>query len=123
MTTMRAIFHTFAPESLARYPTLPTAHRKVIRAIRNCRSSHYGHSLYRCQSCGEHHRVQHACGNRHCPQCQQHKTQQWLHHHLEQQLPGPHFLLTFTVPEALRPFIRSHLLSPVRKSAKITGEK
>jgi Putative transposase/Transposase zinc-binding domain len=108
MTTIGAIFNTFAPEYLERYPTLPTAHRKVISAIRTCRSGHYGHSLYQCQSCGEHHRVQHACGNRHCPQCQHHKTQQWLHHHLEQQLPGPHFLLTFTVPETLRPFIRSH---------------
>jgi Putative transposase/Transposase zinc-binding domain len=108
MTTIRAIFNTFAPEYLERYPTLPTSHRKVISAIRNCRSGHYGHSLYQCPSCGAHHRVQHACGNRHCPQCQHHKTQQWLYHHLEQQLPGPHFLLTFTVPETLRPFIRSH---------------
>jgi hypothetical protein len=108
MTTLRDIFNAFAPEYLERYPTLPTSHRKVISAIRNCRSGHYGHSLYQCQSCGGHHRVQHACGNRHCPQCQHHKTQQWLHHHLEQQLPGPHFLITFTVPETLRPFIRSH---------------
>jgi len=108
MTTIRDIFNAFASEYLERYPTLPTSHRKVISAIRNCRSGHYGHSLYQCQSCGGHHRVQHACGNRHCPQCQQHTTQQWLSHHLEQQLPGPHFLLTFTVPETLRPFIRSH---------------
>jgi hypothetical protein len=108
MTTLREIFTTFAPEYLARYPNLPTSHRKVISAIRQCRSGHYGHSLYQCQSCGEHHRVYHACGNRHCPQCQQHKTQQWLHRHLEKQLPGPHFLITFTVPETLRPFIRSH---------------
>jgi hypothetical protein len=108
MTTLRNIFNAFAPEYLERYPHLPTAHHKVISAIQNCRSGHYGHSLYQCQSCGEQHRVQHACGNRHCPQCQQHKTQQWLQHHLEQQLPGPHFLITFTVPETLRPFIRSH---------------
>jgi len=108
MTTLRDIFTAFAPEYLARYPTLPTAHRKVISAIQNCRSGHYGHSLYQCHTCGEQHRVNHSCGNRHCPQCQQHKTQQWLHHHLDKQLPGPHFLLTFTVPEALRPFIRSH---------------
>ena len=58
--------------------------------------------------CGGQHRVHHSCGNRHCPQCQQHKTQQWLHHHLDTQLPGPHFLITFTVPETLRPFLRSH---------------
>ena len=32
---------------------------------------------------------------------------QWFHYHLEKQLPGPHFLRTFTVPEPLRPFIRS----------------
>jgi Putative transposase/Transposase zinc-binding domain len=108
MTTLREIFTAFAPEYLERYPTLPTAHRKVISAIQNCRSGQYGHSLYQCQDCGGHHRVNHSCGNRHCPQCQQHTTQQWLEHHLAKQLPGPHFLLTFTVPETLRPFIRSH---------------
>jgi len=108
MPTLRDIFNAFAPEYLEHYPTLPISHQKVISAIQQCRSGHYGHSLYQCQSCGEHHRGHHACGNRHCPQCQQHKTQQWLSHHREQQLPGPHFLLTFTVPETLRPFLRSH---------------
>ena len=107
MTTLRDIFNAFAPEYLARYPHLPLSHRKVIHAICNCQSGHYGHSLYQCQSCGEKHRVNHSCGNRHCPQCQQHKTQQWLSHHLDKQLPGPHFLITFPVPEPLRPFVRS----------------
>ena len=108
MTALRDIFTAFAPEYLERYPQLPLAHRQVISAIQQCRSGHYGHSLYQCSSCGGQHRVQHACGNRHCPQCQQHKTRQWLHHHLDKQLPGPHFLMTFTVPETLRPFVRSH---------------
>ena len=108
MTTLRDIFTAFAPEYLERYPHLPTSHRKVIHAIQQCQSGHYGHSLYQCHSCGAKHRVNHSCGNRHCPQCQHHKTQQWLHRHLDKQLPGPYFLLTFTVPEALRPFIRSH---------------
>ena len=108
MTTLRDIFTAFAPEYLERSPTLPTAHRKAISAIQQCQSGQYGYSLSQCQSCGEKHRVNRSCGNRHCPQCQQHKTQQWLQHHLDKQLPGPHFLLTFTVPEPLRPFIRSH---------------
>jgi hypothetical protein len=108
MTTLRAIFTAFAPASLERYPHLPLAHRQVISAIQQCQSGHYGSSLSQCQSCGENHRVHHSCGNRHCPQCQRHKTQQWLQHHLDKQLPGPHFLLTFTVPETLRPFMRSH---------------
>jgi Putative transposase/Transposase zinc-binding domain len=108
MTTLRALFNAFAPEYLERSPHLPTAHQKVISAIHNCRSGHDGQSLSQCQSGGEPHRVQHACGHRHCPQCQQHTTQQWLQHHLEPQLPGPHFLLTCTVPETRRPLLRSH---------------
>jgi hypothetical protein len=85
-TTLRDIFTAFAPEYLARYPNLPLAHRKVIRAIQQCQSGHYGYSLYQCPHCGGHHRVNHSCGNRHCPQCQQHKTQQWLQHHLDAHL-------------------------------------
>jgi len=108
MTTLRDIFNAFAPEYLERYPNLPLTHRKVISAIQHCQSGHYGHSLYQCPNCGGQHRVNHSCGNRHCPQCQQHTTPQWLPHHLDKQLPGPHFLLTCTVPETLRPFIRSH---------------
>jgi len=108
MITLRDIFNTFAPEYLERSPHLPASHRKVISASQPCQSGHYGHSLSQCQRCSNQHRVHHSCGNRHCPQCQQHTTQQWLSHHLERQLPGPHVLLTFTVPETLRPFIRSH---------------
>jgi Putative transposase/Transposase zinc-binding domain len=108
MTTLRDIFTAFAPEYLERYPHLPVSHRKVISAIQHCRSGYYGHSLSQGPRCEGHHRVNHSCGNRHCPQCQQHTTQQWLHHHLDKQLLGPHLLITFTVPEALRPFIRSH---------------
>jgi hypothetical protein len=108
MTTLREICTAFAPEYLERYPHLPTAHRKVISAIQQCQSGHDGHSLSPCSRGGGHHRVKHSCGNRHCPQCPQHKTHQWVQHHLDKQLPGPHFLLPFTVPETLRPFIRSH---------------
>jgi hypothetical protein len=108
MTTISDSFNACAPESLERYPNLPTSHHKVISAIQNCRSGPYGHSLSQCQSCGQHHRGNHSCGNRHGPQCQHHNTQQWLQPHLDKQLPGPHCLVTFTVPETLRPFIRSH---------------
>ena len=107
MTTLRALFTACAPEYLERSPHLPLAHRQVISAIQLCQSGHDGHSLSQCHSCGEHHRVTHSCGTRHCPQCQQHTTQQWLQYHLDTQLPGPHCLLTCTVPETLRAFIRS----------------
>ena len=125
MTTLRDICTAFAPAYLARYPSLPPAHRKAISAIQQCHSGHYGDSLYQCHSCGEHHRVHRSCGNRHCPPCQQHKAQQWLQHHLDTQLPGPHFLITFTVPETLRAFIRSHqrLVSQAMLQASATALK
>ena len=125
MTTLRDIFHAFAPEDLERSPTLPTSHRKVIRAIQHCQSGHDGHSLSQCLHCGGQHRVNHSCGNRHCPPCQQHNTQQWLAHHLEKQLPGPYVLLTFTVPETLRPFLRSpqRLASQAMFQASATARK
>jgi hypothetical protein len=108
LTTLREICTAFGPAYLERYPPLPLAHRKVLSALQHCQSGAYGPSLSQCQDCGGHHRVAHSCGNRHCPQCQQPTTQQWLHHPLDKQLPGPHFLRTVTVPETLRPFMRSH---------------
>jgi Putative transposase/Transposase zinc-binding domain len=108
MTTIRDIFTVYAPESLERSPPLPLSHHKTIRARQNCQSGHDGHRLYHCHSCGGQHCVNHSCGNRHCPQCQQHKTPHWLHQQLDKQLPGPHWLITFTVPATLRAFIRSH---------------
>jgi Putative transposase/Transposase zinc-binding domain len=108
MITMSDIFTTYAPEYIERYPNLPASHQKAIDALCRCRTGAYGYSLYACASCGHHHHIAHACGNRHCPQCQHQKAAQWLHNQLDKQLPGAYFLITFTVPEALRPFCRSH---------------
>jgi Putative transposase/Transposase zinc-binding domain len=47
-------------------------------------------------------------GNRHCSTYQYSKSQQWLQTQIQRQLPGHHFLITFTVPEHLRSFIRQH---------------
>jgi hypothetical protein len=49
-----------------------------------------------------------SCGNRHCPTCQQGKAKAWLEKQTAALLPCPYFLLTFTLPAALRPFVRSH---------------
>ena len=107
MTTRRDSVTACAPAYLERSPPLPTSHRQAISALQQCQSGAYGHSLSQCPTGGGQHRVHHACGHRHCPQGQQHTTQQGLAHHLAKQLPGPHVLLTCTVPEPLRPFLRS----------------
>jgi hypothetical protein len=109
MTTINEIFQTFGSEYLQRYfHLMPKAHRKVIDAITACRTEACGLALYECEKCGEVHRVYRSCGDRHCPTCQYHKSRQWLQKQMKRQLPGHHFLLTFTVPESLRRFIRKN---------------
>ncbi len=108
MTRIAEIFRAFAPEYLERFPQLPGVHRKVIAAICQCRSGELGHTVYRCTQCEASHWIGRACGNRHCPQCQAHKSHQWLERQLDRRLPVPYFFLTFTVPEPLRAFLRAH---------------
>jgi hypothetical protein len=107
MTTLRDLFHVFAPPSLERYPHLPPSPRKVIHASQHCPSGHDGQSRSQCPSGGAKHRRHHACGNRHGPQGQYHKTRQCFPRHLDNHRPGPHFLITLTVPETRRAFRRS----------------
>jgi hypothetical protein len=109
MTSINEIFTTFGPEYLQHYANLmPKTHRKAIDAIISCRTEACGLALYQCEKCAESHQLYRSCGNRHCPTCQHHKTRQWLEKQIQRQLPGHHFLMTFTVPEQLRPFMRKN---------------
>jgi hypothetical protein len=107
--TINEIFQAYAQEYIETFgENIPSEHRKVMNAIINCRTECRGTMIYRCEKCGQHHIVYRSCGNRHCPTCQHHKTHQWLMKQMERQLPGHHFMITFTVPQQLRQFIRSH---------------
>lgn len=109
MTTISEIFSTFGPDYIDRFgDDMPQEHKKAIDAIMECRTLEAGYAYYECEQCGRGHVVYRSCGNRHCPTCQHHKTRQWLETQMSRQLPGHHFMLTFTVPESLRRFIRSH---------------
>lgn len=108
MGALQQLFRDHGAHYLERFADMPAPHKKVIGAIARCRSDQAGHTLYHCQGCGKAHVIARSCGNRHCPGCQQQKTQAWLQCQLQRQLPGHHFMLTFTVPEPLRAFLRSH---------------
>lgn len=108
MGKITEIFRQFGPEYLKKYPHLPLQHEKVLSSIINCRSGEYGAAFYQCENCGKRHRVDRSCGNRHCPQCQYHKTQKWLQAQLNKALPVQYSMLTFTVPQQIRPFCRSN---------------
>src|SRR4029453_1338799 len=96
MTSINEIFRTFGPEYLQRYAnSMPKTHLKVIDAMIACRTEACGLALYQCASCARSHELYRSCGNRHCPTCQHHKTQQWLEKQINRQLPTHHFLFTF----------------------------
>jgi len=109
MTPISDIFRTYGPEYIDKFgDAMPSEHRKVIDAIIKCKTAACGHAVYECEACREPHTVFRSCGNRHCPNCQHHKTRQWLDKQLDRQLPGHHFLITFTVPEQIREFFRKN---------------
>lgn len=109
MGDIQNIFTRFAPQYLDRYQDrMPTNHIKALRAIISCRTAACGLVVYDCIGCGQVHVGFRSCGNRHYTICQNHKTRQWLKRQLDRQLPGHHFMITFTVPEQLRSSFRSN---------------
>jgi hypothetical protein len=86
---------------------MPVEHLKVISAIQRCKTQYSGVNTHKCKKCGSIHTLYRSCGNRNCPLCQHHRNTQWLDKRMKEQLPGPYFMVTFTVPEELRSFMRT----------------
>jgi hypothetical protein len=84
------------------------SHRRAVQAILHCRTSALGGQVYRCADCRKDHFVYHSCNHRACPQCGQADAVHWVEEQKRKLLPVPYYLITFTVPEALRTWLRSH---------------
>ena len=109
MAHIQEIFKTYAPAYIRQYgDRMPKNHIKAVNAITSCRTAAAGIVIYDCVECGRPHMRFLSCGNRHCSLCQSHKTRQWLEKQIDRQMPGHHFMITFTVPEQLREVIRGH---------------
>ena len=109
MPTVADVLRRYGGEYLDRFGAkMPAEHRKVLHALRSCRTGKLGTVHYCCASCGRMHVMGRSCGNRHCPTCQQHQTKAWLGRQTARLLPCPYFLLTFTLPAELRACARRH---------------
>jgi len=87
---------------------IPASHLRAMAAIEQCRTEALGGQVYTCEGCGESRYSYHSCQNRHCPKCQNEAGQRWLAEQSRLLLPVPYFMVTFTLPEALRAVARSH---------------
>ena len=109
--TVHQLLRQLAPEYLKRFgSSMPGRQRQVLKKILSCRTPALGGELFQCPDCPGFHYRYHSCNDRHCPQCGQTDADAWLQAQgARLLLPVPYFLITFTVPQELRLFIRSHL--------------
>jgi hypothetical protein len=84
------------------------SHRRAVEAILACRTGALGGEVYQCTACSRDHYVYHSCNHRACPQCGQADATQWIERQKLKLLPVPYYLITFTVPEGLRVWLRAH---------------
>lgn len=109
MIPLSSIIHTFEAAFLEHYQdAILPSHRQALAAMKDCRTSASPHMLAQCTECDNQVLVPHSCGHRHCPHCQHHESQQWLERQLQKQVPAEYFLVTFTLPEELRPSAWQH---------------
>ena len=84
----------------------PTAaHRKVLRAVAQCRTAALGGHLEQCTSCDYERPAYNSCLNRHCPKCQGPAREKWIAAQSRDLLPVGYFHLVFTLPHELNPLI------------------
>ncbi len=109
MIEMADILARYLPAYLEEYAeNIPENHLKAINDMLRCRMPESGGTTYYCKKCDRYVYSYHSCGNRNCNKCQNELIGPWLEKAKETLLPTNHFLLTFTLPGALRKMARSN---------------
>jgi hypothetical protein len=81
---------------------------RALRDLVACRTAACGGQHTQCTACGGQVYRYHSCRNRHCPKCGGDQTTRWLERHQARLLPCPHYLVTVTLPAALRTLAFRH---------------
>jgi predicted RNA-binding Zn-ribbon protein involved in translation (DUF1610 family) len=81
---------------------------RALRDLVACRTAACGGQLTQCTACGGQVYRYHSCRNRHCPKCGGDQTARWLDRHRARLLPCRHYLITVTLPGALRALAFGH---------------
>jgi hypothetical protein len=101
--TLAELITIGTPALLERYGQVLTAHQRItLDALRQCRSGALGATRMACEGCGHERLRLRSCANRNCPRCQHACANEWLERQRAKRLPVPYFMVTFTLPSALR---------------------
>jgi hypothetical protein len=76
------------------------AERRVMSAIKLCRTAALGGHTEQCEECGTVRIAYNSCRNRHCPKCQGAAREAWLAARAAELLPVLYFHVVFTLPAA-----------------------
>lgn len=109
MVELADIFRRYGPAYREKFgDRMPVSHLKAMADIEACQTEALGGHVYACPACDEILYSYHSCRNRHCPKCQHNAAQEWLKKQQDLLLPVPYFMITFTLPSALRGIARSN---------------
>jgi len=109
MIRLSSVIEQFEDDFLHQYADrLLPSQRKALAAMKVCRNRYSPLMRAHCEPCGNDQYFPHSCGNRHCPHCQHHESQQWLENQCRKQVPANYFMVTFTVPAQLRKLFFQH---------------
>ena len=109
MTKLADILREYHNEFISTYGhRIHTVHHRAMNQILTCHTPACGEIHSQCPDC-QHDGVHYpSCGHRFCPSCQHLANRDWLDRQQQKLLPVDYYLITFTVPRQLRPFIWHH---------------
>jgi len=93
------VVRDYGDRFLEEFGPIPIAHRRILKAIADCRTSLLGGHKWQCDSCGHEEISYNSCRNRHCPKCQGAARAEWLDAQRENLLDVPYFHVVFTLPD------------------------
>jgi len=77
--------------------------QRTLRALSQCRTAALGGHVDACNECGTVQISYNSCRNRHCPKCQGHKREEWIHKREADLLPCTYYHVVFTLPQEINP--------------------
>ncbi|HEY2970367.1 MAG TPA: IS91 family transposase [Casimicrobiaceae bacterium] len=80
---------------------LTSRHRRVLRALVQCRTAALGGHRDRCEQCAQPAFSYNSCRDRHCPKCLTAARDQWVAAREQELLPVGYVHVVFTMPEPL----------------------
>ena len=101
--TVIGALRRFLPDYLRVHPAQDRARHRAIWAITHCRTAAMGGHVHGCSRCATSQFAYHSCNHRACPQCGKDATARWVSRELGKRVGAPYFMVTFTLPEELRP--------------------